>query len=345
MRRKLLQSMVRASSGLTMGEIAQAQEQDPEIAPVFQWLRQGHRPPYNAVSKTSRMTRHLWSHYGQLKLKDGVLHSYGQDKTLLRLVTPQVLRPEILAALLHDAKLGGGHLGIRKTCAKVAERHFWPGWREETERYCIECRECELNKKPTKTPKAPLVPSCEEGPLERVEIDIMGPLPSTRHGYQYVLVACDVFTKYVRAWPLRTQTAAETASVLYNRWMTVHGVPDTIHSDRGGNFESNMFKELLQLMGCGKSRTTSYHPAGNGGVERNNRTIISMIRNYVQKDERSWDEALSAVVASYNASAHESTGFSPHFLLTGRQLRLPCGLGRSRFSRADFNKRQHQEPS
>ncbi|CAK8673655.1 unnamed protein product [Clavelina lepadiformis] len=162
--------------------------------------------------------------------------------------------------------------------------------------------------------------------MQRVEIDVVGPLPMTSSGFQYILVACDLFTKYVRAWPMRSQTAKTTADVLFHRWFTVHGVPDVIHSDRGGNFESEVFKELLRLMGCSKTRTTSYHPQGNGGVERNNKTIITMLRNYVQEDQRSWDQALSAVVAAYNASVHDSTGVSPHFLLTGRTLRLPADL-------------------
>ena len=79
-------------------------------------------------------------------------------------------------------------------------------------------------------------------------------------------------------------------------------------------------------MGSTKSCTTAFHPAGNGGVERNNRTIIGMLKNYVQKDPQSWDRSLSSLCATYNASKHEITGVYPHFLLTSRELRILADL-------------------
>ena len=120
---------------------------------------------------------------------------------------------------------------------------------------------------------------------------------------------------------MRSQTAQETEMTLYRNWFTVHGVPERIYSDQGGNFESMLFRELATLMGCKKMRTTAYHPAGNGGVETNNRSIIAM-----QKDLHSWDRSLPAICSAYNASCHEETGVLPHFLLTGRDFRLPEDL-------------------
>ncbi|CAK8671518.1 unnamed protein product [Clavelina lepadiformis] len=162
--------------------------------------------------------------------------------------------------------------------------------------------------------------------MQRIEIDVLGGLPVTHSGNRYILVATDMYTKYMQAWSMPSQTAQETAFVLYHNWMTIHGVPERIHSDRGGNFESQLFKELIDLLGCKKSRTTAYHPSGNGAVERANRTILSIMKNYVQRDPLSWDKSLSSICATYNASRHEETGVAPHFLLTGRELRLPADL-------------------
>ena len=150
--------------------------------------------------------------------------------------------------------------------------------------------------------------------MQRIEIDVLGGLPMTHTGKRYILVACDIYTKYMQAWPMRSQTAQET------------GMTERVHSNQGGNFESMLFRELATLMGCKKTRTTAYHPAGNGGVERNNRSIIAMLKNYVQQDPQSWDRSLSAICSVYNASCHEETGVSPYFLLAGRDLRLPADL-------------------
>ena len=162
--------------------------------------------------------------------------------------------------------------------------------------------------------------------MQRIEIDVLGGLPMTHTGKRYILVACDTYTKYMQAWPMRSETAQETGMILYRNWFTVHGVPERVHSDLGGNFESMLFRELATLIGCKKTGTTAYHPADNGGVERNNRSIIAMLKNYVQQDPQSWDMSLPAICSAYNASCHEETGVLPYFLLTGRDLRLPADL-------------------
>ena len=148
----------------------------------------------------------------------------------------------------------------------------------------------------------------------------------THIGKRYISVACDTYTKYVQARPMRPQTAQETGMTLYRNWFTVHGVPKRVHSNQGGNFESTLFRELATLVRCKKTKTTAYHSADNGDVERNNRSIISIPQNYVQQNPQSGDRSLSAICSAYNASCHEETRVSPHFLLTGRGLRLPEDL-------------------
>nr|CAB3263343.1 uncharacterized protein LOC108950853 [Phallusia mammillata] len=329
---------LRDVSGYNLSTIVEAQHTDQHLKPVLSWVQRGIRPSFRNVKHLSAESRHFWSVFSKLTCRDNMLFIYDDCVTqaseeVTKPVVPISMREDVLTAC-HDMALGGGHLGIAKTLGKISERFYWFQWRKDTEAHCRRCNMCNMNKKPSTTIRAHLVPSQEVRPMQRIEIDVLGPLPLTRSGYQYVLVSCDLFTKYVRALPMRHQSAHETAGILFHRWLTVHGVPEIIHSDRGGNFESELFAELVRLMGCTKSRTTAYHPVGNGGVERNNRTIISMLRNYVQRDPKRWDEALSAVVASYNASRHESTGLSPHFLLTGHQLRLPADLISSRPTRA-----------
>ena len=93
---------------------------------------------------------------------------------------------------------------------------------------------------------------------------------------------------------MRSPIAQETTMTLYNNWLRVDNVPLRIHSNQGRNFESQLFKELTQLKGSANSRSTVHHPAGNGKVKRNKRTIISMLQNYVQRDPQSWDKSLFA---------------------------------------------------
>ena len=87
-----------------------------------------------------------------------------------------------------------------------------------------------------------------------------------------------------------------------------------------------LFRELASLIGHKKTKKTAYHPAGNGGVERNNRSTIAILKNYVQQDLQSWAKSLPAICSAYKPSCHEETGVLPHFQLTGRDLRLPADL-------------------
>lgn len=89
-------------------------------------------------------------------------------------------------------------------------------------------------------------------------------LEPSNSGLEDVLVMTDIFTKYTLAVPTRNQRAETVAEVLVVEWFSKFGVPGRIHSDQGRNFESALIQQLCHLHGIEKSRTTPYHPAGNG---------------------------------------------------------------------------------
>lgn len=84
--------------------------------------------------------------------------------------------------------------------------------------------------------------------MQRVHMDIVGPLPKSKKGNLYILTVQCSFTKWVEAYPLRNQRAVTCASVFVKNWVSRYGVPESIHSDQGRNFESNVFKEMCQLL-------------------------------------------------------------------------------------------------
>ena len=104
------------------------------------------------------------------------------------------------------------------------------------------------------------------------------------------------------------------------------GLPKQLLSDRGPEFESNLFCELMEWLEIDKLRTTAYKPSTNGVVERFHRTLNSMLGKIVSDSQRNWDECLPAVMAAYRASPHDSTGFSPNKLFLGRENRMPLDL-------------------
>ncbi|KAJ8010022.1 hypothetical protein DPEC_G00070650 [Dallia pectoralis] len=138
-----------------------------------------------------------------------------------------------------------------------------------------------------------------------------------------VLVVTDHFTKLAHAFPCANQTAKQVAKKLWDNVFCVYGFPERIHSDQGANFESNLIAELLRLAGVAKSHTTAYHPMGNGGTERFNRTLGNMLRTLPLKEKHQWPQQIQSLTFAYNATVHETTGYAPFFLMFGRVPRLP----------------------
>jgi hypothetical protein len=112
---------------------------------------------------------------------------------------------------------------------------------------CKTCDVCAAKKRPVKHYQGPMKKYLVGSPLERIAIDIMGPLPETDKGNRYILVIADYFTKWTEAVPIRDQEAATVASALIGRFISVFGVPREIHSVQGTNFESGLFKEMCEL--------------------------------------------------------------------------------------------------
>ena len=138
-----------------------------------------------------------------------------------------------------------------------------------------------------------------------------------------MLVITDVFSKFTVAVPTKDQTASTTAKAIVQEWFYKYGVPIRIHSDQGRNFESALMKELYALYGVKKSRTTPYHPAGNGQVERFNRTLHGLLSTLVPEQKRNGTQYVSGILYTYNSTPHASTGYTPYFLMFGRNPKLP----------------------
>ena len=98
-------------------------------------------------------------------------------------------------------------------------------------------------------------------------------VPISRQHNRYLLVVMDYFTKWAEAVPLRDQTATSISSAIIKICCSF-GVPNLVHSDQGKNFESHLFHQVLAAFGILKSRTTAYHPQGDGMVERFNCSLL-----------------------------------------------------------------------
>ncbi|XP_011860395.1 PREDICTED: uncharacterized protein K02A2.6-like, partial [Vollenhovia emeryi] len=130
------------------------------------------------------------------------------------------------------------------------------------------------------------------------------------------------FTKWVTVKPLRQATATAVTKVVRENVILQHGCPKRIITDNGRQFESKELRGLLERAGIQHRKTPPYSPQCNP-VERANRTLKTMIAQYIEKDDRRWDQKLPELVFAMNTAVQESTGFTPARLTYGRELTAP----------------------
>ena len=192
--------------------------------------------------------------------------------------------------------------------------------------WCRQCCKCATGKTIRQGGRAPLVSSRTGYPLERVAVDVLGPLPTTDAGNKYVLVIGDYFTKWTEAYAVPNQKSRTFAQKIVNEFVCRFGAPESLHSDQGRNFESTLLKEVCTILGIRKTRTTPYHPENDGMVERLNRTLTATLAKYVDKHQKDWDLYLPQALMAYRSSEHESTKYTPNRLMVGREIRLPADV-------------------
>ena len=228
--------------------------------------------------------------------------------------------PQVLHVLCNSPS--AGHLGVSKTLEKVRRRFYWHGMREDVENHIRRCGPCAEVNDLSKLPRAPL--NIKSGhPLQRVAIDIVGPTPKSSLVHEWLLVVCDHFTKFAQAFPVRNTSAVTLAKKVMDEYLCRFGCFESLHPDQGANVDGAVFKGLCDLIDAAKTRTTPYHPQGNGQVERLNKSLVKILCKLISDHRRDWAYFVPKAVLAYNTSVHESTGFTPYRLMFGREASLP----------------------
>ncbi len=234
---------------------------------------------------------------------------------------PKALQTEILWEN-HDDPLGG-HLGFTKTYNKIKSRYYWVGMLKIIENYVRTCPDCQGRKQPKMLP-AGLLQSIPIGePWDRVGIDLLGPFPRSKTGNNTIVVATDYATRMVITKAMPNGTAPEVARFILEDIICKFGSPRELLSDQGKVFLGKVVTGVLKHLGVRPLLTTCYHPQTNGLTERFNGTLADMLSLFCSSVQDDWDEVLPHLTFSHNASRQETTGFSPYYLMYGREPRLP----------------------
>ena len=312
---------------------------DSNVARIVELVKLGFCPEKSDLKTESPVVLKYLREWKKLTMVDGVLYRNTtlNDEQVRQLVLPLHFRSVVLKHLHDDV----GHQGRDRTLSLVRARFYWPGLEKDVEDKVKNCGRCIRRKTPVK-PSAEMVNITSTQPMELICIDFLS-LERSKGGIENILVITDHFTRYAQAFPTRNQLAKTTAKILFENFVVHYGFPARIHSDQGRNFESNLIKELCSLAGVAKSRTTPYHPMGNGMVERFNQTLLKMLGTLEDHQKQDWKSYVAPLVHAYNATRHDSTGFSPYFLMFGRHPRLAIDayLGLQSSDDSNASSREH----
>ena len=235
----------------------------------------------------------------------------------IRPFIPKSLRGKFFR-LVHNL----AHPGVKQSSLLICQRFVWPNMKRDIKEWVNACYHCQLAKV-TRHNHSVIKSIPNDVPkFGTVHIDLVGPLPVNR-GYSYLLTMIDRFTRWAEVIPIPDITAETVANAFIAGWVARFGVPNQIICDRGAQFQSGLFKSLLQQLGCTHSRTTSYNPRCNGLIERYHRQLKAALKN---GEDHSWLIRLPLILLGLRVSFKPEIGCSPSEMVYGYPIKLPADM-------------------
>ena len=256
-----------------------------------------------------------------------VPYSFGNSQILCEKSTPspRPFIPKASRKSIFDMFHKISHSGINATLKLIKQRYYWPNMDKEIRNLVKECQECQQSKIHRHTKSEVMHFNIPSARFQTIHVDIVGPLPPATpenctypSSYRYILTCIDRSTRWIEAIPMADISASTVAISFLTGWISRFGVPLHVVTDRGSQFESELFQELSKLIGFHRLRTTSYHPQSNGLIERQHRTI----KTAIMARKQNWLTALPIVLLGLRNIPTEN-GYSPSVAVTGESLLLP----------------------
>ena len=265
--------------------------------------------------------RHYCSQIDRLSVQDDVVLRDYYDETgsvqYRQALLPKHLVSELLQSLHGTAHK---HPGISKMLYDIRQNYYYPGIAKIVKKWVQGCETCIKDKRiknPSITPELLNLPEWDLGPEDALQIDLLPNLPPSG-GYENVITALDVFSRYLFAYPVADASASTTAKVLIDI-MTRHAyLPTTLITDKGTAFTSRLVDEVTKILGIQIKCATTKHPQTIGKLERTHASLKGNLKMASGEYRRQWHKYLPLAVLNYNTTYHSSLGCEPSRIFHGR---------------------------
>ena len=265
--------------------------------------------------------KHYLNNWDRLVLKEEIVTRLYYDETgqvkYHQILLPKHLLTELLRALHGTAHK---HPGISKMLQEIRQKYYYPGIAKHVKRWVEGCEICAKDKRVPNdsiTPELLNLPEWDLGPEDAMQIDLLPNLPISG-GYQTVMTAIDVFSRYLFAYPLIEATAANTAKVMIDIITKHTYLPTTLITDKGSAFTSIIVAEITRILGITLKCATTKHPQTIGKLERTHASLKTNLKMASGEYRRQWHKYLPLAVLNYNTTYHSSIGCEPSKVFHGR---------------------------
>ncbi|CAL8132253.1 unnamed protein product [Prunus armeniaca] len=303
--------------------------------PITQFLQNQTLPadPAEARRVRYRSARYL--------IINGALYRRGFSLPYLRCLTPEegtyVLRE------IHEG-ICGNHSGARSLAHKIIRQgYFWPSLHTDAQTFTQKCDKCQRFANIPQLPAEPLTAMVSPWPFAQWGLDLIGPMPEGKGQVKYAVVAVDYFTKWVEAEALATITAARIETFVWQNIVCRFGIPNTIVTDNGRQFDNAKFKQFCSNLKIKLCFASPAHPQSNGQVEAVNKIIKKTLKTKLDKAKGCWPELLPEVLWSYRTTFRTSTGETPFSLSFGTEAVAPVEIGQPTYRTSTYEAEANDE--
>ena len=315
---------------ISLSTMQKATQQDEVLSKIMKFVKEGRKPDKEERKSLTRDGMTYANLFECLSTEDGLLYFQSPpvdgQKQPKRICLPAVLHKTAFNACHRMRE--SGHMGANNTYAQMKKRFYLPHMYAYISTHIQNCVPCITKKSNMSKPQHKMHHETLSYFGQRVYSDTVGPLTGVEFQgkvCRHFLTMQDGFTRYLVAVPIPDLTTQTVADAFVQNWIHVFGCPETVHTDRGSSFTSNLFQEIMKQFGITKTVTPAYSPEGNR-VERVHQTLGTIMRSDRQFDSREWPRKLKVATFVYNTSVNRITGMSPFEAVFGYEATLPVDM-------------------